>query len=514
MDFAPLPQQRRAIEAPPGPVLVVAGPGAGKTFCLIARITHLVDTLGVAPQRICAVTFTNRAAEEIALRLKHTLRDRADAITRGTIHAVCLALLRDHAEAAGLRQGFGVADEQYQKVILGRLHVPLEQRGALLNRFSRHRVQDYRLTPEDARLYREYAVWLAHRNMLDFDDLVAKAEQLLRTRSDIADAIAARWDHLLVDEFQDVNAVQYDLLRRLAAPHDNLFAVGDDEQSIFAWAGADPYVLVRFGRDYGIERPIILDKNRRCSRQIFETARRLLAHNPQLFQKQLSADQESPYEVGALAFRDEAEEAAWLLEDLRSDRAASVLGWGEYAVLYRRHKLGEYLEGRLLRAGIPCRLARGRSLVEDDVIKYVIAALRIVRDPDDQVAIEAFARCVLSPHFLQEVLASPPFPLSSSPPVPLSANAERGDGGDFLAAVRTLARRRPQQDPDTKKLWRLVYQVENLRALPRSHRALAPLVDEILSQSVGPYRNALEERHDELTDPAEIPEAVRRSGTS
>jgi DNA polymerase III epsilon subunit family exonuclease len=494
MDFAPLPQQRRAIAAPPGPVLVVAGPGAGKTYCLIARITHLVDTLGVAPERICAVTFTNRAAEEIALRLKHTLRDRADAITRGTIHALCLALLRDHAEAAGLRRGFGVADEQYQKVILGRLHVPLEQRGALLNRFSRHRVQDYRLTPEDARLYREYAVWLAHRNMLDFDDLVAKAEQLLRTRSDIADAIAARWDHLLVDEFQDVNAVQYDLLRRLAAPHDNLFAVGDDEQSIFAWAGADPYVLVRFARDYGIERPIILDKNRRCSRQIFETARRVLAQNPQLFEKQLSADQESPYEVGALAFRDEAEEAAWLLEDLRSDRAASGLGWGDYAVLYRRHKLGEYLEGRLLRAGIPCRLARGRSLVEDDVIKYVIAALRIVRDPDDQVAMEAFARCVLSPHFLQEVEAA----ISASPPV-----------GDVLAAIRALARRRPAQDPDTKKLWRLVYQVENLRALPRSHRALAPLVDEILSQSVGPYRNALEERHDELTDPAEIPDAVR-----
>src|SRR6266702_374736 len=356
MVFDPLPQQRLAIEAPLGPVLVVAGPGAGKTFCLIARISHLINSLGMAPERICAVTFTSRAAEEIALRLKHTLGDRADAITRGTIHALCLALLRDHAEAAGLRQGFGVADEQYQKVILGRLHVPLEQRGALLNRFSRHRVQDYRLTPEDARLYREYAVWLAHRNMLDFDDLVAKAEQLLRTRSDIADAIAARWDHLLVDEFQDVNAVQYDMLRRLAAPHDNLFAVGDDEQSIFAWAGADPYVLVRFGRDYGIERPIILDKNRRCSRQIFETARRVLAQNPQLFEKQLSADQESPYEVGALAFRDEAEEAAWLLEDLRSDRAASALGWGEYAVLYRRHKLGEYLEGRLLRAGIPCRL--------------------------------------------------------------------------------------------------------------------------------------------------------------
>src|SRR5437016_2732123 len=501
MEFDPLPQQRLAIEAPLGPLLVVAGPGAGKTFCLIARINHLITTLGIAPQRICAVTFTNRAAEEIGVRLTHTLRDRAEAITRGTIHALCLALLREHTEAAGLRKGFGVADELYQKVILGRLHVPLEQRGPLLNRFGRHRVQAYELTADDARLYREYTGWLAQRNMLDFDDLVTHAATLMRTRGDVGDAIAARWDYLLVDECQDVNAVQYELLKRLAEPHGNFFAVGDDEQSIFTWTGADPYVLVRFGRDYGIERPIVLDRNCRCSRQIFETARRVLAQNPQLFEKQLSAEQESPYEVAAWAFRDEAEEASWLLEDLRSDCAASRLGWGDYAILYRRHKIGEYLEGRLVRAGIPCRLARGRSLVEDDVIKYVIAALRIVRDPNDPVALEAFAQCVLSAHFLQEVMASPPFPLS--------ANAERGDAGDFLAAVRALARRRPAQHPDTKKLWRLVYQVENLRALSRSHRALLPLVDEILSQSVGPYRNVLEERHDELTDPADNPEAVR-----
>src|SRR3989441_1260828 len=494
MDFEPLPQQRLAIEAPLGPVLVVAGPGAGKTFCLIARINHLIKKLGMAPERICTVTFTNRAAEEIAVRLKHTLEHRAEGIARGTIHALCLALLREHAEAAGLRKGFGVADEQYQKVILGRLHVPLQQRGSVLNRFSRHRVQktDYELTADDARLYREYAVWLARRNMLDFDDLVSKAEELLRTRGDIADAIAARWDYLLVDEFQDVNAVQYDLLKRLAVPHGNFFAVGDDEQSIFTWTGADPYVLVRFGRDYEIDRPIVLDKNCRCSRQIFETARRVLAQNPQLFEKQLSAEQESPYEVGAFAFRDEEAEASWLLEDILGDHAASGLGWGDYAVLYRRHKVGEYLEGRLVRAGIPCRLARGRSLVEDDVIKYVIAALRIVRDPGDPVALEAFARCVLSAHFLQEVEAA------TSPP-----------GGDFLAAIRTLARRRPAQDPDTKKLWRLVFQVENLRALPRSHRALAPLVDETLRGGGGPSRKVWGGRHAGLPDPAESPETVR-----
>ena len=459
-----------------GPVLVVAGPGAGKTYCLISRIQHLIAS-GIDPHRICAVTFTNRAAEEIAERLKHALGDGdgADAVTRGTIHALCLALLREHTDAAGLRQGFGVADEDYQRVILSRLRVPADRRGQLLTLFGRHRFQGYRLTSSDQRLLHEYQSWLAHRNMVDFDQLIIKAEPL-------ADRVADRWDHVLVDEFQDVNAVQYDLLKKLVEPHGSFFAVGDDEQSIFTWTGADPYVLVRFQRDYDVE-PIILEKNCRCSRQIFETARRVLAQNPQLFHKQLSADRESPYEVEAHAFRDEDEEAAWVVADIGDDR--------DVAILYRKHRLGEFIEGRLLRAGIPCRLARGRSLMEDDVIRYVVTALRVVRHPDDPVALEAFARCVLSEHFLQEVEAA----LSDS-------------RDDFLTSVRNLARRRPGQDPDTKKLWRLVYQVENLRALPRSHGTLQAVVDELLSQSIGPYRNALEERHDELTDPADVPEAV------
>ena len=447
-------------------MLVVAGPGAGKTFCLTARIQHLIDS-GFNPHRICALTFTNRAAEEIATRLG------PNDVWRGTIHSFCLQLLREFYDEAGLRKGFGVADENYQRVILSRLRVPADRRGQLLTLFSRHRFQSYRLTPNDQRLFHEYKSWLAQRNMVDFDELITRAEPL-------ASRIADRWDYLLVDEFQDVNAVQYDFLKKLAQPHNNFFAVGDDEQSIFAWTGADPYVLVRFKRDYEVE-PIVLDKNCRCSRQIFETARRVLAQNPQLFQKQLTADRESSHEVEALAFKDEAEEAAWLLEDLAQP-------WGDCAILYRKHRVGEYIEGRLLRAGIPCRLARGRSLMEDEVIRYIITALRVVRHPDDPVALEAFARCVLSEHFLQEV--------------------EAAIEGDFLSSVRELARRRPAQDPDTKKLWRLVYQVENLRALPRSHGTLQAVVDELLSQSIGPYRNALEERHDELSDPVSIPEAV------
>lgn len=468
MSLTPLPNQRRAIEAPRGPVLVVAGPGAGKTFCLIARIQHLVDE-GIDPQRICAVTFTNRAAEEIATRLTHDVH-------RGTIHALCLGLLREFAEAAGLRKGFGVADEGYQRVILKRLRVPNDRHGQLLTLFGRHRLQGYRLTPNDLRLFAEYSAWLAARNMVDFDELITRAEPL-------ASRIAGRYDYLLVDEFQDVNAVQYDFLKKLAEPHGNFFAVGDDEQSIFAWTGADPYVLERFRRDYEIAEPIILDKNCRCSRQIFQTARRVLAQNPQLFQKQLTADRESPHEVAAHVFRDEEEEATWLIDDLGAER--------DVAILYRKHKVGEYLEGRLLRAGIPCRLARGRSLMEDSLIGYVMTALRVVRNPDDPAALHAFAQCVLSQHFLQEV------------------EAAIGQG-DFLTNIRALARRRHRHDPDTKKLWRLIFQVENLRALPRSHRTLPAVVDEILSQSGGggPFKNVLEERHDELTDPATIPEAV------
>jgi DNA polymerase III epsilon subunit family exonuclease len=480
MSFPPLPQQRRAIEAPLGPVLVVAGPGAGKTFCLIARIQHLVSA-GIDPHRICAVTFTNRAAEEIATRLKQTLGDKAEAVTRGTIHALCLALLREHPEQVGLKRGFGVADEQYQHVILHRLKVPGERRGGMLSRFGRHRFRDYPLQPDEARLFREYAGWIAHRNMVDFDDLIVKAEALLRQNGEIADAIAARWDYLLVDEFQDVNAVQYDFLKRLAAPHGNFYAVGDDEQSIFAWTGADPMVLERFRRDYDVE-PIILDKNCRCSRQIFETARRVLAQNPRLFQKQLTSDIESPHEVALQTFKDEHEEATWLIADLGKEADA--------AILYRRHRLGEYLEGRLLRAGIPCRLARGRSLIEDAVIGYVIAALRIVRHPDDPAALHAFAQIVLSKNFLQEV------------------EAALDDAKPFLDSLRALALRRPREHPDTKKLWRLIYQAENLRALPRAHGTLAAVIDEILAQTVGPYRNKLEEQHDELSDPATIPEAV------
>ncbi len=490
-ELTPFPLQRAAIEAALGPVLVLAGPGAGKTFCLIRRIEHLLQPLNFAPSRICAVTFTNKAAEEVTARLHARLGGAADEITRGTLHSLCLGILRDHPDKVGLRRGFGVADDNYQKLLLRRLGVfPEGRRSTLLTLFGRRRLQAYPLTEGDEAIFDSYVALLRSKNLVDFDDIITLTGQLLEAHPELADEVAAGWDYVLVDEFQDLDATQYSILKRLAQGHRNIFAVGDDEQSIFSWRGSDPRILWRFQNDFGIEDAIVLDRNWRCSRQIFEVARRLMRENPELFAKKIEAERDSQYEVTAHAFLDEEEEAGWLLSDLLADVDASGLGWGEYALLYRRHEVGDYLEDRLIAAGVPCRLARGRSLLDDRVIAYVVASLRVVSAPDDLVAVEAFAERMLPENMLAEVRAL------------ASARSE-----DFLAALRSYARNHPREHPDTKKAWRFIYHVENLRALHESQDSLGGLVNELLSQRIKPYENRLEEHYDELEDPDTYPGA-------
>ena len=491
--FSPSACQTQAIEAPLGPVLVLAGPGAGKTFCLIERIRYLVEQKGFDPARICAVTFTNKAAQEIAERLETSLGERAAAVKGGTLHALCAEILREHGERIGVRRGFGIADDEYQRDVLRRLGVWRDKRrGWLLTRFGLYRARDVELTPEDFSLFNRYRNVLEQRNLVDFDDLVGHTANLLEAHEDIADQVASRWDYLLVDEFQDLNPRQYAVVSRLAVGHRNLFVVGDDEQSVYSWTGADPKVLRQFANDFRLDAKVVLDENRRTARQIFAAARLLLRQNPSLFEeKTLRAERESEYAVSVRGFGDERAEAQWVLADLVADQLASGLPWGEYGLLYRRHEIGDTLESELLRAGIPCRLAAGRALQDDPVVRYLIAALRVIADPVDALRLEAFARVVLPPMLWNRIVSE--------------AEKEKQEP---LAWMRIVARRLPKDDEDGKKIRRADYALQNLPALARRHQTLPGLVEELLSQRVGTYKTVLEDLHDDLTDPAADPTLV------
>jgi superfamily I DNA/RNA helicase/DNA polymerase III epsilon subunit-like protein len=489
--LAPSPSQREAIEAPREPLLVLAGPGAGKTFCLIERIRYLIERLGVAPERLCAFTFTNKAAGEIAERLARTLGDRASLVKTGTIHSFCAELLREFGARIGLQRGFGIADERYQRAVLRRLAVPPAWHSGLLSRFAAHR---FRHTPfqysRDREIFDRYQRFLDDRNVVDFDMLVIRTAELLQDEQ-VVKRICARWDCVLVDEFQDLNPVQYTVIRDLGREHRHIFAVGDEEQSIYSWAGADPRVFQTFLNDFELTRHVQLRENRRCPKAIVALARRLIEINTPLFaRKELEVDRESPFCVVARSFPDEEAEMAWVMDDLRRDREAHGLSWGDFALLYRKHQIGEVAEAAFLSAGVPCRLAQGRALGEDPVCEYVVAALAVMANRDD-VRDEEFLRIVLPEPLVGDARAK-------------AASASRS----LLDQLQLMAAKLPREHGDAKKIRRAFYCLRNLHALRRRHTELAALVEEILSQRVGAYRTVLEEHHDALTDPIDHPEVV------
>jgi superfamily I DNA/RNA helicase len=488
----PSPSQRKAIEAPQGPLLVLAGPGAGKTFCLIERIRFLVDELGVEPARICAFTFTNKAAGEIAARLERQLDGRAEKVKRGTIHAFCAELLRTFGERIGLMPGFGVADEEYQMAVLRRLEGYRRWHRNTLTRFSAHRFRGERLKHDDAQLLARYEEVLAAKRLLDFDMLVIHAATLLEHVG--SESIRSRWDVILVDEFQDLNPVQYRVVHALAREHRHVFAVGDHEQSIYSWAGADPSVLRSFVNDFGITGKVYLEENHRCPRGVFALARRLVMINTPIFDDcvEALAARESAFPVVAHHFESDEAELAWILDDIRRDRDGSGHDWGDVAVLYRKHDIGDGLEAGFLNAGIPCRLAQGRALAEDPIVGYVLAALRVILNGEDGICRDAFFAAVLPRALFDEARAQ--------------AEAAQHDLRRHLNHMLT---RLARSDARAKQIRRALASWRNLEAVGRRHTSLASLVQELLSQRVGRLGSVLEDRHEDLTDPASHPEVVK-----
>jgi superfamily I DNA/RNA helicase len=486
------PSQRAAIEADPGPVLVLAGPGAGKTFCLIERIRFLIEKKGIAPSRICAFTFTNKAAGEISSRLEKFLGPCAAEIKRGTIHAFCAELLREFPEKAGLQPGFGIADEDYQMSVLRRIGVPSRWHRRTIKAFTCHRFIDgYTLDDRDHARYRKYVEFLEKRNLLDFDMLVMRTADLLRL-DEVCSVVRSRWDAVLVDEFQDLTPVQYNVIHALAREHCNIFVVGDDEQSIYSWAGADPKYFKRFANDFKLARPTTeLADNRRCPREVVELARKLANFNTPIFEHRNHAGSEKPcdFPIAAMKFATGEDEIRWVIQDLSRDRETHGLRWGDYALLYRANDMGNSAEAQFLTAGVPCRMAHGRALSDDPVVRYVMAALRVISDPSDPINHEGFLQVVL------------PRPLFDS-----VRNRALERHRDMLVHLEGTTRHLPKEHEDGRKLRRAIAALRNLAALGQRHDAVAPLVNELLSQRVGQYLTILEENHDELSDPATNPE--------
>ena len=489
LPHVPSESQQIAIESGPAPVLVLAGPGAGKTFCLIERIRFLIEELELDPTRICAFTFTNKAADEIASRLAR-LGSHAEGVKRRTIHAFCAEILREYGNHVGLSPGFGIADEEYQRIVLRRLDGNPQRHRKMLSRFSVHRLRGDHLYPDDARIFARYEEFLAKRSVVDFDTLVVKACALLEETSAAAE-IRGRWSVLLVDEFQDLNPVQYRIIRALARDHRHVFAVGDDEQSIYAWAGADPRAFKSFINDFGIAKPICLRENRRCPRHIFDVARRLIALNPPIFEREAQeTDRTSPFEVMALDFESDDQELVWVVSDIMRDVSEHGHGLGDIAVLYRKHEIGNELEASLLNAGIGCRLAHGRALSEEPIVAYVLAALRAIAHPHDPIVREAFFATMLPTPLLHDV-----------------RTRARATKRDFARELVEMSKRFPKGDTRGKRLRLALTRYRNLSALERAHASLDALVADLLSQNITP-RSPLEERHDELSDPADYPEVV------
>ena len=491
--IVPSPSQRAAIEAGVGTLLVLAGPGAGKTFCLIERIRYLIEHHHVDPARICAFTFTNKAAGEIEHRLEARLGAPAGKIARGTIHAFCAELLRKHGALVGLDAGFGIADDDYQRAVLRRIEGFRRWHRNTLSRFSAYRFRGDSMFHDDMVLFDKYERYLADRNVVDFDMLVIKAAELLE-RADDSKAIRGQWDVILVDEFQDLNPVQYRVIKALAHDHRHVFGVGDDEQSIYSWAGADPTVFLSFLNDFQLPDKVHLEENRRCPHDVFALARSLVALNTPIFANRIAprADRASTFPVEAVGFATDDAESKWLMDDIRRDRESHGLAWGDFALLYRKHEIGEHLEAAFLNAGIPCRLAQGRALADDPIVEYVIAATRVIARPADDVCRDAFFEVVLPRSLFDEARAK-----------------TEESGGDLRKQLRRMATRLPRADENARQIRRALADWKNLEAVGKQHLSLATLVQELLSRRVGKLRSVLDDRHDEISDPAGLPDVVR-----
>ena len=404
------PQQQQAVMAGLGPVLVLAGPGSGKTRVLTQRIAYLIGNQGVRPYHILAVTFTNKAAREMESRVASLLGQESGgpagqlrgSIWLGTFHATCARILRREAEHLPFQSNYVIFDDDDQlgvvKTALAdlnldpKLYQPNSVHHAISNAKNdlifpdNYPVQTYR-DEVIARLYRRYQELLLVNNALDFDDLLLWTAYLLENNIPVRDAYARRFEHVLVDEFQDTNLSQYSLVKHLVSFHRNIFAVGDTDQSIYGWRGADYRNLLRFEQDFPEAQVILLEQNYRSTQHILNVAMAVIDRNPQRVHKQLFTERGAGQKIVLHEAYDDRQEAAFVVETIAAQVARRQASPGDFAVMYRTNAQSRVLEESFLRAGLPYKLVGAQRFYGRREIKDVIAFLRLTHNPKDEISL-------------------------------------------------------------------------------------------------------------------------------
>ncbi len=399
------PEQREAVEATEGPVLVLAGAGTGKTRVITTRIAHLLSN-GVAPQSILAVTFTNKAAKEMQQRVAKMVGDlAASELTICTFHSFCVRLLRRHASKVGQSEKFTICDSGDQQVTvrnalrelrvgdavvkpaMAQSQISLWKNQLVTVEEAISRAGDDELEQLLAATYKRYEEALRRSRVLDFDDLLLFALKLLREHADVRQSLQQHFRYLMVDEYQDTNGPQYELLRQLVCEERNICVVGDDDQSIYGWRGADVRKILGFEDDFPGAKVVRLETNYRSTPEILGAANALIKNNISRHPKELRAFEDIGVPVNWLPLFDELHEASFIVMEMKMAVESGEANWSDFAILVRTQAQPRAFEAEMRRHKVPYTLRGSQSFFDRKEVRDVMAYLKLMVNPSDEVSL-------------------------------------------------------------------------------------------------------------------------------
>ncbi len=398
------PEQRKAAETLDGPVLILAGAGSGKTRALTYRVANLIDH-GVNPYSILALTFTNKAAKEMKERIIQLVGDQAEDAWISTFHSTCARILRRDIEKIGYTRNFVIYDDDDQKALLKEIlktlniddkFIPVQEVKSKIGD-AKNKLMDadewFRQSSRDRRnqmihdIMYTYQERLKALNALDFDDLLIKTLELLANHPPVLESYRNRFIYVMVDEYQDTNTAQYELIRLLTQKSRNLCVVGDDDQSIYGWRGADIRNILDFEKDYPDAVVIKLEQNYRSTANILDAANQVIAHNEGRKEKLLWTESGTGEKLHLYCGRDERDEAAWVADHIKKIGQKGY-GLGDVAVLYRTNAQSRVLEELFMKTGIAYKVFGGQKFYDRKEIKDILAYLRVIVNPSDDISLK------------------------------------------------------------------------------------------------------------------------------